>query len=218
MDRLDIPYKDPGIAASIYIPITLEEINTKVDRIWSLIDEAHINEAYAVAENLVLEASQRVGTGDVQTLHTLARMYHAAAHATSLSLKTEEVGQMLYYYQQMEYFARQLKDDTLVNISLAYQGDMLRRKGDIAHAIQCLEKARDTTPQADEAARGNALQLLARAYIQGQQSESFDTVIKEAEDLAYAIEQQNNSVRQFNLGYVVIPYARQDVLSPLRER
>jgi transcriptional regulator with XRE-family HTH domain len=207
-DRLGIPYKDLGIAASIYVPITLEEIHTKVDRIWTLIDEAYIDEAYTVAENLILEASQRTGASDVQTLHTLARMYHAAAHATSLSLKTEEVGQILYYYQQMEYFARQVKDDTLVNISLAYQGDMFRRKGDIPHAIQYLERARDTTPQADEAARGNALQLLARTYIQGQSLENFDRTIKEAEELAYAIDQRNNSVRQFNLGYVFEEYAK----------
>jgi tetratricopeptide (TPR) repeat protein len=188
--------------------MTFEKIHTKVDRIWTLIDEAYIDEAYTVAENLIVEASQRTGASDVQTLHTLARMYHAAAHATSLSLKTEEVGQILYYYQQMEHFARQVKDDTLVNISLAYQGDMFRRKGDIPHAIQYLERARDTTPQADEAARGNALQLLARTYIQGQRLENFDRTIKEAEDLAYAIDQQNNSVRQFNLGYVFEEYAK----------
>ena len=207
-DRLGIPYKDLGIAASIYAPISLEEINNKVDHIWALVDDARIDEAYANAENLVLEASQRTGTNDRETLHMLARMYHAAAHAASLSLKTDEVGQIIYYYQQMEYFAQQLKDDTLLNISLAYQGDMLRRKGDIPHAIVCLERARDTTLQADAAARGNALQLLARAYIQGQQVDNFDTAIKEAEDLAHTIEQQNNSVRQFNLGYVFEEYAK----------
>ncbi|MDQ2715149.1 MAG: helix-turn-helix domain-containing protein [Chloroflexota bacterium] len=207
-DRLGIPYKDLGIAASLYIPVSLEEINTRVDRIWSLIDEARIDEAYAIAENLTLEASQRTGTSDIQMLHTLARMYHAAAHAASLSLKTDEVGQVIYYYQQMEYFAQQLKDDTLLNIALAYQGDMLRRKGDIPHAIVCLERARNTTPQADKAARGNGLQLLARAYVQGQNLDGFDTAIKEAEDLAYAIDQQNNSVRQFNLGYVFEEYAK----------
>lgn len=207
-DRLGIPYKDLGIAASAYTPVTLEEIDGKIARIWSLIDEAHINEAYTISENLILEASQHTGTNDIQALRTLSRLYHAAAHATSLGLKTEEVGQMLYYYQQMEYFARQLQDDTLINISLAYQGDMFRRKGDIARAILVLEKARDTTPQADQAARGNALQLLARAYIQGQKLEGFDRTIKEAEDLACAIDQRENSVRQFNLGYVFEEYAK----------
>ena len=59
-------------------------------------------------------------------IHTLARMYHAGAHAASLSLKTDEVGQIIYYYQQMEYLAQKLKADTLLNISLAYQGGMLR--------------------------------------------------------------------------------------------
>ena len=207
-DRLGIPYKDLGIAASVYMPIPLEEIDTKIARIWSFIDTAHIAEAYTLSENLIIESSQHTGASDGETLHTLARMYHAVAHATSLGLKTEEVGQMLYYYQQMEYFAHQLKDDTLVNIALAYQGDMFRRKGDIVRAIQYLEKARDTTPHADAAARGNTLQLLARAYIQGQKLEGFDETIKEAEDLAHAIDQQNNSVRQFNLGYVFEEYAK----------
>jgi transcriptional regulator with XRE-family HTH domain len=207
-DRLGIPYKDLGIAASIYVPITLEEINTRIDRIWSLSDEARIDEAYAIAENLLLEASQHTGASDTQTLHTLARMYHAVANVASQHLKTDEVGQVIYYYQQMEYFAERLKDDTFFNISLAYQGDMLRRKGDLPHAILYLERARDTTPQADEAARGNALQLLARTYIQTQKLDGFDPAIKEAENLAYAIEQQNNSVRQFNLGYVFEEYAK----------
>ena len=207
-DRLGIPYQHLGIAASIYVPITLEKINTTVDRIWSLIDEAHISEAHAIAENLILEASQRARTNDAQFLRALARMYHAAAHAASLSVRTDEVGQAIYYYQQMEYFAQQLKDDTLLNISLAYQGDMLRRKGDIPHAILCFERARDTTPQADAAAHGNGLQLLARTYLQAMRLDSFDTTIKEAEEVAYAISQQNNSVRQYNLSYVFEEYAK----------
>ncbi len=207
-DRLGIPYEHLGVAASIYVPITLEKINTMVDRIWALIDEARIGEAHAIAENLILEASQRTRTSDTQFLRALARMYHAAAHAASLSVRTDEVGQAIYYYQQMEYFAQQLKDDTLLNISLAYQGDMLRRKGDMSRAIIWLERARDTTPQADAAAHGNGLQLLARTYLQAKRLDSFDTTIKEAEDLAYAINQQNNSVRIYNLSYVLEEYAK----------
>jgi len=207
-DRLGIPYEHLGVAASIYVPITLEKINTTVGRIWSLIDEARIGEAHAISENLILEASQRARTSETQFLRALARMYHAAAHATSLSVRTDEVGQAIYYYQQMEYFAQQLKDDTLLNISLAYQGDMLRRKGDIPHAILCFERARDTALQADEAARGNGLQLLARTYLQANRLDDFDTAIKEAEDLAHAINQRDNTVRQYNLSYVLEEYAK----------
>ena len=38
--------------------------------------------------------------------------------------------------------------------------------------------------------------------------DGFDTTIQEAEELAHAIDQQNNSVRQFNLGYVFEEYAK----------
>ncbi len=56
----------------------------------------------------------------------------------------------------METIARILKDDTLVNIALTYQGDMYRRLGDLGKSITYLEAARDTTPKADKAALGNS--------------------------------------------------------------
>lgn len=49
---------------------------------------------------------------------------------------------------------------------------------------------------------------MARTYIQGQKLDSFDIAIKEAEEIAHAVEQQNNSVRQSNLGYVFEEYAK----------
>jgi transcriptional regulator with XRE-family HTH domain len=207
-DRLGIPYEHLGIAASLYLPLTLEKITTTVERIWTFIDEAYIAEAHAIAENIILESSQWTKIHDAQFLRAFAHMYHAVAHAASLRVKTDEVGQAIYYYQQMEYFARQLKDDTLLTIALTYKGDMLRRKGDLSHALLCLEEARNTTPRADEAARGNALQLLARTSLQARKLDTFDTAIKQAEELAYAINQQGNSVRQFNLTYVLEEYAK----------
>src|SRR5450755_368774 len=56
-DLLGIPYEHLGIAPSIYIPLSLEHITSTVDRIWFLIDEGRISEAYAIAENLVREAT-----------------------------------------------------------------------------------------------------------------------------------------------------------------
>ena len=208
-DRLGIGYEYLGVAASIYIPLTIEHINTIVDRVWTLIDEARISEAYSIADNAVREAVHQLKTDDTAFLHAFARLYHAMAHATSLSSRTEEVGNAIYYYQQMEYFAHLLNDDTLLNISLAYQGDMQRRKGDIIRAIIYLEGARDTTPQADPASRGNTMQLLARSYLRANRERDFDYAIKESEDLAHMTEQKVSSVRnQYQLAHVYEEYAK----------
>lgn len=210
-DRLGIPYEHLGIAPSIYIPLPLENINSTIDRIWSLIDEGRISEAHAIAENLVREATNQIESRKQDTAFfcTFARLYHAVAHATSLSVRTDEVGLAIYYYQQMEYFARQAKDDTLISISLAYQGDMQRRKSDILRAITLLEAARDTTPLADEAARGNTLQLLARSYLRAKQVKDFEYALKQSEELAHATSQQLRSTgNQYHLAHVYEEYAK----------
>src|SRR6266700_6547280 len=163
-DRLCIPYEYLGILPSIYVSLSVESITITITRIWSLIDDGRISEAHAIAENLVREVSHQLPTDEPTYLRTFAHMYHAAAHATSLSVRTDDVGQAIYYYQQMEYFARSINDDTLINISLAYQGDMYRRKNEMQKAITTLEQARDTTPGADLAAQGKAKQHLARSY------------------------------------------------------
>jgi transcriptional regulator with XRE-family HTH domain len=210
-DRLGIPYEHLGIAPSIYIPLSLERINSTVDHIWSFIDEGRISEAYAIAENLVREAINQtdIRVHDTAFFYTFAHMYHAAAHATSLSVRTDEVGLAIYYYQQMEYFARQAKDDTLINLSLTYQGDMQRRKGDISRAILCLETARDTTPHADKAARGNMWQLLARSYLRARQVNEFESSLKQSEELAHETSNEQKSTgNQYHLAHVYEEYAK----------
>ncbi len=208
-DRLGIPYDHLGIAPSLYIPLSIEQINITAARIWSLIDDGRISEAHAIAENLVREASHQLTTDDQNYLRSYAHMYHATAHATSLSVRTDDVGQAIYYYQQMEYFARTIRDNTLINISLAYQGDMYRRKNDLHKAITVLEEARDTTPGADLAAQGNVMQLLARSYVKVNQAKDFDTAIKTSEDIAYAVAEQTRSTRnQYHLAHVYEEYAK----------
>jgi transcriptional regulator with XRE-family HTH domain len=211
-DRLGIPYEHLGVAASIYIPITIEQIHSTVDRIWPLIDAGRIREAYIIAQKLVQDAVHHIAgmKDDPLFLHAFARMYHAVAFATALSVRSEEVGQAIYYFQQMEYFARQLKDDTLLAIALTYQGDMQRRKGDLSKAITYLEAARDTTPQADTDARGNALQLLARAYLRVKRVNDFEVAIKGAEELAHVSSQQpaRSTGNQYHLAHVYEEYAK----------
>lgn len=212
-DLLGIPYEHLGIAPSIYVPLSLEQINSTIDRIWSLIDEGRINEAHAIAENLVREVINQIESRKQDTLffRTCARLYHAAAHATSLSVRTDEVGLAIYYYQQMEYFARQAADETLINIALSYQGDMHRRKSDIARAITLLEAARDTTPHADSAARGNMLQLLARSYLRANRIDEFETALKRSEEIAHTMSQKQglrSTGNQYHLAHVYEEYAK----------
>jgi transcriptional regulator with XRE-family HTH domain len=212
-DRLGIPYEHLGIAPSIYVPLSLEQINSTIDRIWSLIDEGRINEAHAIAENLVREAINQIESRkqDIVFFRTFARLYHAAAHATSLSVRTDEVGLAIYYYQQMEYFARQAENDTLINIALSYQGDMYRRKSDIQRAIALLEAAHDTTPGTDRAAQGNMLQLLARSYLRANRIDEFETALKQSEEIAHTMSQEQglrSTGNQYHLSHVYEEYAK----------
>ncbi len=208
-DLLGLEPERLGVASSSYTSLSVEQITAIIARIWSLIDIGRISEAYAIARNLVRETAHQLATNDPLYLHTFARMYHAVAHATSLSVRTDDVAQAIYYYHQMERFARHLEDNTLLNIVLAYQGDMYRRKNDLQKAIGFLEAARDTTPGSDLASQGNVMQLLARSYVRVNRPKDFDTAIKISEDIAYAVAELPRSTgNQYHLAHVYEEYAK----------
>ena len=73
-DRLGIPYESLGIASSLSIPLTLEEITATVTRIWRLIDDGRISEAHAIAENLARETYRQLKTDDPLYLKAYAQM------------------------------------------------------------------------------------------------------------------------------------------------
>ena len=109
----------------------------------------------------------------------------------------------------METIARIIKDDTLLNIALTYQGDMYRRLGNLDKAISYLEAARDTTPQADKAALGNGIQLLARAYIRKGERANFEFAMRQTEALAHAFDPTTGSTRgHYGPGTVYEEYGR----------
>ena len=113
------------------------------------------------------------------------------------------------YYQRMETMARTLDNHTLLNIALTYQGDMYRRLGEVTKAITYLEAARDTTPQADSAARGNGIQLLGRAYLRRSDRGGFERAMAEAEELASIIDPTTSSTQgHYSLGTVYEEYGR----------
>jgi transcriptional regulator with XRE-family HTH domain len=208
-DRLGIPYRHLGLSAELGGAPAPAEIDATVARLWALADEDRVNEAHAVGENLVAAATHRRPAGDPATLRAYARLYQAVAYVTSMRVRSEQADEPLYFYRQMEHFARALGDDGLLNVALTYQGDMLRRQGDLAQAIACLEAARDTTPGADDAARGNALQLLGRTYVLAGRSQEALTALQAAEELALKVGGQNTSTgRQFHLPHVYEEFAK----------
>lgn len=207
-DLLGIEPERLGVLTLENAPLTVKQIDEQVEQVWSLINEARISEARWMIENVLQKIHLQTTTISPVPLHSLAHVYHAAGHATSLSVRTDRVDQAIYYYQQMENTAHLLQDDTLLNIALTYHGDMLRRKGDMEGAITYLEAALNTTPQADIAAQGNAFQLLGRVYLRTGKVNEFEYALKEAEELAYEVNQTRSSVRQYNLSFVYEEYAK----------
>src|SRR5260370_4228645 len=107
----------------------------------------------------------------------------------------------------MEDIERIMNDQTPLNIALTYHGDMLRRKGDTGRAVQYLEGARDTTPQAELASRGNNAQLLARVYLVSNNLKAFEREMHIAEELAYQVE-GGATHGSYNLGTVFEEYGK----------
>jgi tetratricopeptide (TPR) repeat protein len=144
-------------------------------------------------------------------LQKLARAQHIAGYVKSQVLRADETATAYSHYHEMERIARILDDQTLLNIALTYQGDMLQRGGNVAQSIEYLEAARDTTPQADAAARGNGIQLLGRAYFKARRLGNFEHMMKEAEALAHEPEVNNlasSAQGQYSAGTVYEEWGR----------
>ncbi|MGH2479310.1 MAG: hypothetical protein ACRDHW_06615, partial [Ktedonobacteraceae bacterium] len=115
------------------------------------------------------------------------------------------------HYKEMEKLARLLGDNTLLTVALTYAGDMLQRGGKVEGAIAYLEEAQAITDPVDISARGNAIQLLGRAYFKAKRFSDFERAMKESEEIAYApaVVGSETSVKgQFNAGTVYEEYAR----------
>lgn len=210
-DLLGIEPERLGIATSIYIPRTTEQMEEVISHVWLLVEESRVQEALNTIERLISNIRLQVTSEDPKLLKSLARAYHTAGYVFSeVTLASESYG-AIRYYEQMEIIARLLNDHTLLNIALTYQGDMYRRLGNFTKAITYLEAARDTTPQADAAARGNGLQLLGRAYFrkEKQSSDNFKGTMIEATALAESLKPEGSSTQgHYSLGTVYEEYAR----------
>jgi transcriptional regulator with XRE-family HTH domain len=208
-DLLGIEPERLGIASPVHLlrqPVEIEEV---IDHVWHLIDVARLYEARNTIESLIRNLQVQITTEDEAMLRSLARAYHTAGYVVSEATRANQSYDAILHYEQMEAIARTLNDDTLINIALTYQGDMFRRLGSITKAITYLEAARDTTPQADSAARGNGIQLLARAYLRKGDVSNFERAMADAEILVSTFDPTSSSTQgHYNLGTVYEEYGR----------
>jgi transcriptional regulator with XRE-family HTH domain len=207
-DLLGVEPEQLGIASSIYIPRTTEEIEEVIKHVWNLVEESRLHEARITIERLVNNLKTTTSSNPM-LLKSLARAYHTAGYVVSEATRANESYEAILHYAQMETIARTLDDHTLLNISLTYQGDMFRRLGNVTKAITYLEAARDTTPQADAAARGNGIQLLGRAYLRNGELGNFERAMGEAEELAGKFDPTTSSTQgHYSIGTVYEEYGR----------
>lgn len=208
-DLLGIEPERLGVASSSYIPRTPEEIEEIIQHVWNLVEATRLYEARETIERFVELLQAQITTENTAILRSLARAYHTAGYVVSEATRAHESYAAILHYEHMEEIARALNDHTLLNIALTYQGDMFRRLGSFTKAITYLEAARDTTPQADTAARGNGIQLLGRAYLRNGEFGSFERAMAQAEELAYIIDPTATSTRgHYNPGTVYEEYGR----------
>jgi len=198
-----------GVVSSVHLPLTLEQIDKALAHVWTLVAKARNYEARVAGEKLVKDLRAQITKEDHELLVRLARTHHVTGYVTSLNTHTTEIHKAIAHFEQMAQIARILHEDTLLNLAFTYHGDMLRREGDTDEAITYLEAARDTTPLADVAARGNAIQLLGRAYVQRRDIDGFERALAEAERLVGEIDAEQSSTNGlYCRGTVLEEYGR----------
>ncbi len=89
-DLLGIEPERLGLAASVYIPRTPEQIEEVVKRVWSLVEESHIQEAHMIIERLIQNLEPQITTEDSRLLSSLARAHHTAGYVISEGTKANE--------------------------------------------------------------------------------------------------------------------------------
>jgi transcriptional regulator with XRE-family HTH domain len=197
-----------GLATVTIDSCTPEQIDEVVANTWGFLGQSRFSEARSIISTL-LQDMDYYPFEDTELLRSLARAHHVAGHVTALTCRTTEVAQAIRHFQRMEDIARYIKDDTLLNIALTYHGDMERRRGSMQKAVTYLEAARDTTPQANQAACGDAAQLLGRIYLRMNNLDGFERSLGLAEEIAATLNLIGDKIMgAFNLGTVYEEYAR----------
>ena len=208
-DLLGIEPERLGLASSLYVPRTPEQIEDIIQHAWDLIGESRVQEAQTIIDRLIQHVEIQIASENPDLLRSLARAYHTAGYVTSVGTRSYESYKAIPHYHQMEVIARIVNDDTLLNLALTYQGDMYQRLGEAKKAITYLEAARDTTPRADVAAQGNGIQLLGRAYLRVNNVDGFERTMAKSEELTHAFDPKASSTHgHYSLGTVYEEYGR----------
>lgn len=197
------------IAGTLSLTLTSEDIEQTITSVWKLIKESRFDEAKITGERIMGEISAHITSEADPLLPLLAKARQCMGYITSSTSRTHALQTSIHHYHEMEKIARLAHDDTLINIALTYQGDMLRRQGNVREALPFLEAARDTTPLADPSARGNALQLLGRVQLQSKNTSGFLSSMSEATELLDALNPETDTTYGvYCFGTVYEEYAR----------
>lgn len=197
-----------GLASLTVETCTPEQVEEVVKNAWAFLAQTRFTEARTIVETMLRDL-RYYASQDTALLHAMAQAHHVAGHVVALMSRTNELGQAMRHFQEMEDIARTIKDDTLLNVALTYHGDMFRKRGELAKAKIYLETARDMTPGADEGTRGNSAQLLGRVYLYANDVNGFERSLAISEELGYSLNLTGDKVcGAYNLGTVYEEYAR----------
>lgn len=200
-----------GIATSLFIPLQPHQVDEVIENIWNLVHHGRNYEANVLVDRLIHDLTSQITTEEPTLLRRLAHTQHLAGYVKSVITRADEAAIPRAHYHELELLARLLNDQTLLNLALTYQGDMYCRGGDTLRSVEYLEAARDTTPLADNAARGNGIQLLGRSYLRANRFKDFERVMRETEEISGLLEQDENTLSthgQYSLGTVYEEYGR----------
>jgi transcriptional regulator with XRE-family HTH domain len=208
-DLLTIDPVELGLAPRKHISHTATSVYRVIEQVRSLLFQARFVEAHTTVETLLKNLKSSAEDGESRSFGSLAYAHHIAAQVQAITRRTGEISYVTRHLQAMEHFARLLDDQTLLTIALAYQGDMARRRGDLAQCFVYLEQAREFVPQAHVLARGDHALLLGRAHLANNDSAEFEHAMAEAEMLARQVETvTDNDLTFYCLGTVYEEYVR----------
>ena len=89
-DVLGIEPERLGLASSLSIPRTPEQIEEVVTHVWSLVEESRLQEAHTISRQLTNNLQTHIMTEDPKLLQSVARAHHAAGYVISEATRASE--------------------------------------------------------------------------------------------------------------------------------
>lgn len=204
--RLGVEAERLGVTNS---SITDQQAAETLEHIWKLVNGGRAWEARAIAERLVNDLQTKAHDDNrEENLFRMTQAHHATAYTRAMNTPISEIRYPLTSYHNMAETARLIEDPVLLAIALTYEGDMYNRTGTIEKGIPFLQAAIETAPIGAAASRGNALQLLGRAYLKAGNLAEFEKAMKEAEELAGTLTGKEVTRGQYGLISVYEEYGK----------